>query len=204
LKDNTIQKGKVLEVTLDLVKYNTIELPKGPTFEISKTDVYKILFSNGHEVIFDTTFTFQTGIYQKERGKIDTTHYAMLYLLFQDGSDMSQKFPLYFNEKYVCTLRNHQRLTYKMYSEGLLRIERVHEKKTGPNIEVLILHGNKYGIRILEPYPQGLDPNKRFTIEKITDNEKVERFLKNEFYKLKPFKQDEYYMQEDLEDVIIQ
>ncbi|MFC2102691.1 hypothetical protein ACFLS7_06825 [Bacteroidota bacterium] len=203
-KDNTIQKGKVVEVTLDLVKYNKIELPKGPVFEISVKDVYKILFSNGYEEVFDTAYRWATNQTQLETKNADTSHFATLYILFHSGNDMSQKFPIYFNEKYICTLRNHQRLTYTMYSEGLLRIVRVHEKKTGPYVELLILHGNNYGIRILEPYPQGLDPNKRFSMDIITDNEKVAKFLKKEFYKLKPFKEDEFIMREDLKDPIIQ
>ena len=203
-KDRTITKGKVLEVTMDLIKYKKIELPKGPVYEISKKDVYKIHYANGYADILDATFDPLSGDSISGMKKIDTLHYAMLYVLFYDGFDKSQKFPLYFNEKYICTLRNHQRLTFKLYSEGLLHIKRLGGKKTGPSVELIILHGNDYGIRIEEPYPQGLNPNKRFSINAISDSEEVATFLEQEFYKWKPFKQDELFMQEDLGDIIIQ
>ena len=47
--DGTIQEGKVIEVTIDVVKYYQLELPKGPVFEMLKADVHKIQFKNGYE-----------------------------------------------------------------------------------------------------------------------------------------------------------
>jgi len=203
-KDRTIQEGKVLEITLDLIKYKKIELPKGPVFELSKKDVYKILFANGYTEIFDTINLSKNKFVQNGKKNIDSVDFVMLYVLFNDGQDISQKFPIYFNGKYICTLRNHQRLSYKLYSEGLLRVKRISKKKIGPSTEFLVLHGNFFGINILEPYPQGLDPNKRFSLEVIADSSEFRNFLQNRFYELKPYEKDEFFMKEDLKDPIIQ
>ena len=51
--DGTIQEGKVIEVTIDIVKYYQLELPKGPVFEMLKDDVHKIQFKNGYERVFN-------------------------------------------------------------------------------------------------------------------------------------------------------
>ena len=195
-KENNIIKGKVLSVTIDMINYIKIELPHGPTFQIAKKDVYKIRFASGYEEIFDRDFSFQPEKNQSENSKTDSTHFAILYVLFNDGNDLSQKFPLYFNGKYIVKLRNHQRMEYKIYTEGLLLIERRDGKKIGPSGELTILHGNKYGIRILEPYPQALDPNKRFAINIIIDHKRVLGFIEDEFIKLNPFKGDEFVLEE--------
>lgn len=46
--DGTVQEGKVIEVTIDVVKYYQLELPKGPVFEMLKADIHKIRFNNGY------------------------------------------------------------------------------------------------------------------------------------------------------------
>jgi len=55
--DGTIEEGKVIEVTIDIIKYHKLELPKGPVFEMLKEDIHKILFENGYEEVFNKKLT---------------------------------------------------------------------------------------------------------------------------------------------------
>ena len=77
-----------------------------------------------------------------------------------------------------------------MHSNGPLIIERRGRNayKRGPTTEIFIEPGVNYGINIIEPYPQALDPNKRFYIETYTNKPYVQDFLNKKFYGFKPFK----------------
>jgi len=55
--NGTIQEGKVIEVTIDVIKYYQLELPKGPVFEMLKANVHKIQFKNGYERVFNERHT---------------------------------------------------------------------------------------------------------------------------------------------------
>jgi len=110
---------------------------------------------------------------------------------------------VYFNNTLICTLKNHQRLSYKFFSEGFLIIDRKYKKKSGPNVSFAIEKGKSYGVRIEEPYPQALDPNKKYRLTSTTNIQDFNSFMENEFNKLKPYKEDDFILQEDPKNVII-
>lgn len=205
-KDKTIQKGKIIEVTVDKIKYQKFEIPTGPTFEIPLSEVIKIKFSNGYVDIVDSALNnaySKTGAYKSTwNNQFDSTKFTMIYIVFNYGQDNSQIFPIYFNNKYICTLKNHMRLSYKIFSYGELYIERRYNNKIGPATKLLIQDGESYGISIGLPYPQALDPNKRFTLKLVGDIDGFKSFMFNNFYEFKPFTECDLIMQEDLYDPI--
>lgn len=203
-KNNTIQKGKILEVNIDKIKYKKLEVSNGPVYEILKSDVVKIQYGNGYIDIINPITISDSLFSETQKKKIDTINYSMIYFLFNSGQDESQKFPIYLNNNYLVTLKNHMRATYKMFSEGIVILERigVHAYKKGPKIGFTVEHGNYYGIRISEPYSQALDPNKRFTLEVISDSTDLQEFLKNEFYGFKSFKGCDIKLEERLKKPI--
>jgi hypothetical protein len=184
LKNKSVQKGQVIEVTTEKVRYKKTELPNGPTYEVLKNDVIKITYSNGYTDFIDTSGS------NKLRKSIDTTTFSIIYVLFNSGQDETQDFPLYFNGQYICNLKNHMRLRYIMHSTGPLIIERKGRNayRMGPRIELYVEPGVNYGINIKEPYPQAINPNKRFSIETFTNKPYLQFFLDHEFYGFKPFK----------------
>ena len=95
------------------------------------------------------------------------------------------------------------RLKYKIFSYGLLSIERIANNKIGPSTTLIIQNGQSYGIRLARPYPLALDPNKKFSINSINDSNDVKSFIKIEYYGFKPFKQFDLYLQENINDPIL-
>jgi len=201
LKDSTIQKGKILEVNVDKIKYRKIEIQNGPLYEIKKAEVLKIQYSNGYVDYLDNVVNAE---YDSPIVKSDSINYSMIYIVFNDGFDQSQIFPIYFNDHYIYRLKNHMRLAYKIESEGILKVERKWKKKIGPSLEIIVEHGKQFGITIEEPYPQGLDPNKRFSISSVSDSVDFRKFMQDVFYGFKPFKECDITMEENRKDPIIQ
>lgn len=185
----------MIEVTTDKVRYKKTEIPHGPTYDILKSDVVKITYSNGYTDYFDTSLSSKN-----LKNSIDTTSVSTIYVLFNSGNDETQDFPLYFNGQYICNLKNHMRLRYIMHSNGPLIIERRGRNayKRGPTTEIFIEPGVNYGINIIEPYPQALDPNKRFYIETYTNKPYVQDFLNKKFYGFKPFKNMDLELKENI------
>jgi hypothetical protein len=205
LKNKTIQKGQVIEVSTEKIIFKKAELPQGPSYELSKKDVIKITYSNGYTDLIDTSFNdIDTSFNDKLLSTYDTANHSIIYVLFNYGSDESQSFPLYFNGQYICTLKNHMRMRYIMHSSGQLVIERrgVNTNKYGPIIELLIEPGFNYGIKIKEPYSQALDPEKRFSFETFTNKAYVQNFLDKEFYGFKPFKSMDLEFEENIKNSI--
>jgi hypothetical protein len=135
----------------------------------------------------------------------DTLNHSIIYILFNSGQDESQKVPLYINGTYVATLKNHMRLTYKVYSEGLFTIERRGGGKNSqdePVTTMTITRGHFYGIRIQEPYPWALKPNKKFRFTPLFDVEEVNTFLANEFNAFKPFEKNDLHLTEGKEQIV--
>ena len=92
-------------------------------------------------------------------------------------------------------LRSLYRYTYKCYvKDGPTK---------GPTIKLAIKHSQFYSLKITIPYSQALNPNKRFEINAISDKDEFLRFLKEEYYGFKPFKDHEYIGQEDIKNPII-
>ena len=202
-KDSTIQKAKILEVSVETIKFKKSELPKGPTYEISKNDVALIIYSNGYEEVYDKNYL----VYIKQKNKYefinDTISYSMLYVVFQYGNDNSSRIPLYFNDKYIWTMRNHNRMEYKIFSQGPLKISRFDGQKTGPIINLLIQHGKSYGIYIEIPYPYAFDPNKRFAFRLVEEEADIHEFLNDYYFGFEPFKDEEKRFVEDKNNPLI-
>ena len=199
-KDSTIERAKILEVGIDIIKFKKYEIPKGPTFEIPKSDVIKIVYANGYTDIYDTTYkkTIKYKMFQKPDN--DTSKFSMIYVLFYYGNDESARFPLSFNGKSICLLRNHMRLAYKIYSEGQLLIERKDGKKIGPSIKMIIQHGVNYGIYITIPNEYALDPNKKFAFKLALD---VNTFLHKDYFGFDAFSSEELMLVEDRKNPVI-
>lgn len=200
-KDYSYQLGRVLEVTTDKVKFLKAELPRGPTFEISRTEIWKIKYANGYTDFFDTLVQekFESIDWVNQA---DTNSYSIIYILFNYGSDEEQVVPIHFNGKYVYTLRNHRRLTYKMFSSGVLQICRKVKGTAGPCMRLHIQPGKRYGIRIEEPHPQALDPARRFLFTTFEIKADSDPFLNFEFYGFEPFENCDIHMQEDVNNPI--
>jgi len=196
-KDNIVQEGKILEITTDKIKYKKAEIPKGPTYEILLSDVIKIRYNNGYTDIINPLLN-DSLIKKNNNIGFDTLSFSLIYILFNHGQDLSQNFPIYLNGEYLLTIRNHTRVCYKRFTTGDQIFERrgVNTYKNGPRTTIFIEAGKSYGIRIKEPYPQGLDPNRRFSIEVIKDSIEFNTFLKDEFYGFNPFKEDDIKIEE--------
>lgn len=173
---------KVNEITIDLVKYKRLDIRNSPSFEIKKEDLWKVKYKNGVTDIFNQAEIKPDSILCERKG---TEDYSMFYVVFNSGQS-DQYFPFYFNDKYICKLKNHSRLLLKIKDEGDFYFCRNNNRKIGPVIKVSICNGNTYGIRITVPYPQGLDPNKRFAMDVINSDE-VQSFIENEYNGFKPF-----------------
>jgi len=202
-KDNTIQKGKILKVGLDDVKYMRADIIDGPIYRISKKDILKIRYANGTEENFNTSWYGETKFYKSTSENSDTVDYSLIYIIYNHGGH-TYNVPLYFNDKFVIKLKNQNRLQYKIFSEGLLVVKRFDGRKTGPSLDLLIAHGKFYGIKIDIPYPHGLDPNKRFRMQAFSDSATFHKFLHEEFYSFKPYQKEDFYFEEDPNNPIIQ
>jgi hypothetical protein len=196
-KDGTIQKGKILEVTVDRVKYMKIELPNGPTYEILKSEVIKIKYSTGYIDIINPSAIFDNTRYNSSQKKYDSINYSMVYILFNSIQDESLRVPLYLNGKLMHNFHTHQRLALKIYSEGKANIYREFRKQRGPELNFPILNGNFYGIRIEVPYPYAFDPQKKYLINVISDSTAVMNFINNEFFGFNPYPEDDIKIEED-------
>jgi len=184
LKNNTIQEGKVIEVTVDKIRYMKSEIKNSPIYEIFKTDAVKILYPTGYTDIFDTSYA------KNNVSSIDTTTFSIIYVLFHNGQDRSEKVPLYFNGHYICTMMNYMRMKFKIYSEGILSCERRLGERVGPSVNLLIQHGKTYAISINIDSPYALDPNKKFSLITYTGHDEVEEFLKKRYYHFKSLNPD--------------
>lgn len=210
-KDKSVQKVKIIEIGVDKIKYKRIEVIDGPTYEILKSDVTKIQYSNGFIDMLNPINKNDSLLIDIPKKETDTSIYSMLYIVFNSGQDESQLFPTYINENYLFTIKNHQRLSYKLYSDGYFIFSRKMKTKTGrwknvlgPRIELNIKHGSFIGIRINEPYPQAIDPNKRFSLDVIIDSTQFENFMTKEYYGFKPFKGCDIKLEEDPKNRILQ
>lgn len=192
LKNNTIQEGKVIEVTTEKIKYKKSEISNSPVYELFKNEVIKIVYPKGYTDIFDTSYT------NKITSTIDTANFSIVYILFNSRADESQFFPLYFNGQFICRMKNHSRLKFKIFSDGLLTCERRSEKNNGPKTILFITHGKIYGLKIGIPYPQALDPNKRFSLRAYNIRNEVDEFLTKDFYHFDPFKENDLELEEDI------
>ncbi len=200
--DRNVYRGKVIEVTLDKVRYKKAEIPHGPAYEISKADIVKIQYSNGFVDVLQKDKEKEMAKSMDSIARVgpprsrDSSDFALIYVVYNYGMDENQPFPIYFNGNLVATMRNHMRMTYKIYSQGVLTIERRglsvdpsrHGNITGPRVELPIKNGVSYGVRIEVPNPQAMDPNKRFSLKSFNDDQQFKDFLENDFYSFEPFK----------------
>ncbi|MCX6280688.1 MAG: hypothetical protein NTU51_01850 [Bacteroidetes bacterium] len=200
--DKSIIKAKVLEVSLDIVKYKRAEMLTGPTYEIRKSEVVKIQYANGFTDVFQKD-TIHDTINVKKTGIRDTSRYAIIYIVYNYGQNEDDFFSAYLNNEYRFTLWNHSRCTLKIYSEGMITFDRRRWNKTGPSVSFLVEHGKAYGLSIRLDHPQNVDRTKRFSITKYEGGKDVNDFLANEFDSFKPFKSSDLKIVEDIKQPFI-
>jgi hypothetical protein len=208
-KDQTKIFCKIEEIGTEKIWYYNLEIKKGPKFEILISDVSKIKFKNGiiqnyspseENVLIDS---ISKTISTETKVEIDTNNYATLYFLFNDGIDETYVFPIFINNKFIYSLKNKMRLQYKVYSIEPVLIERINKGKYGPKVALAIEKGKSYGIRILVNNVKTNDPNQKYTIEKITNDYALKKFLDEEFYGFKPFKSSDIILSEDISNKIV-
>ena len=196
-KDKTLEKVQILEVGIDKIKYKKYDIQKSPIFEILKSDVITIQYHGGHIDQFNKASVVDS-LKSSQSTAPDSSRYAEIYIVFNSGQDESAILPLYINGKFLFTIKNHMRITYRVYYTGMMIIERILKKKTGPSIEILVQSGNKYGIRIGEPYPQALAPDKKFTFKLYDTPADFDKFVIEEFNSFKPFKTEDIKLREEI------
>ena len=194
-KDGSVKIVKVKIIEDNSIKYKVYEEMNSPMYEVQKSDLWSMIDKYGdHEVFSSNPDTVKTIPY-------DSSISSTIYILYNYKNDESVKFPLYFNGKYICTLKNHSRLKYTMHSGGLLKIQRRGvNSKDGPTISLSVEPGKSYGINILLMYPQAIDPENKFKYDVIVDSTELNQFTRNKFYGFKPFKADNYVFEEDAKD----
>ncbi len=202
-KDSTIQRANILEVGIDKIRFRKFEIPNGPIFEILKNDVVKITYSNGYEDILDSSNKKTLKYKLFKTPKNDTMAYSMIYIVFHYGDDNSSIIPIYFNGKYIWTLKNHNRIAYKMYSEGPLTITREYKDNIGPHLNLFIQHCKNYGVYIEIPHPYALEPNKKYSFILLDEAADFQKFLHDDYFGFKPFHSEEKLFKEDKNDPII-
>ena len=202
-KDSTIQRAQILEVGTEKIKFKKFEIPKGPIFEISRDDVVKITYSNGYEDILDASYTNTQKFKLFKAPQNDTVGYSMIYILFHYGEDNSTKVPVYFNGKYIWTLKNHTRVAYKIYSEGQLIFERIDGNNVGPQINLFVQHGKNYGIYIEIPHPYAFSPGKKYSFRLVEEAADFHRFLYEDYFGFEPYDKEEKLIKEDRSNPVI-
>jgi hypothetical protein len=193
-KNGALINCKIREITVDVIKYKRTDLQNSPVFEIKKEDVYKIRYKNGVVDVVDPK-------YHKNKNDTtgnnnDTTGYSMLYVVYNPGHS-SQVFPLYINERFICKLKHHSRLAFKMKHEGEIVVYRKNQNMIGPQEWIIARHGNSYAISIQVVNEQNLDPNQRFLFTVIKDAELIQGFLENEYNGFKPEKDCDFHFVEN-------
>ena len=203
MKDKSIQKAKILEVTIDKVKFKKFEIITGPSYEILKSEVVKIRYSNGFTDIFDKGSLLDTIENKLEKNKHDTVNYSMVYIVntYDQGAKLS--FPVYLNGRYIFTISNHDKGTVKIYSEGQLALERQPKDGSSPRLNLMIEHGKCFGVSIEHPYPNNLIRNKRFSIRKVSDSAEFKKFMELEFNGRKSTTNPFQTFEEDINNPII-
>ena len=205
-QDGTVLSCKILEVSSDHVRFVYSDMKNGPVFEVKKDEILSIRYRNGlvekytDESKKDSTLQNQLKTNgSMSHGPVDTTKYSTLYILFDSGSDETQVFPLYLNGQFILKLRNHMRLTYKIYSEGPILIER-RGRSYGEDIKTSITakYGESYAINIIISDPQKLLPIERFLLEKFTDSLSVKKFLDLRFLTFKAYRGSDVKLLEDI------
>lgn len=188
-KDGGYIACKVKEITLDVIKYERIDVVRGPTIEIRKTEAYKIKYKSGSIEILDRDFKPQ---------KTDTSGYSIIYVTYNSGQS-NQKFPIIINGINLCTMHNHSRLIYKMFTEGEISVCRYANGRKQLCGSLEIEHGKKYALRIELLNEQAIDPNKKFSLTFLSDQSSVIEFFNEEYRQMKPYKEDDYHFTERVE-----
>jgi hypothetical protein len=203
---------KIREVGRYTIWYKIYYLTGSRRYEVLRSDVSSILYYDGRRDYFsspdDSLASVQSsGMTSDSSGpkKYDPSSSSVIYFLFDYRSDESTRYPLYFNGKYICTLKNHSRLKYTTHSRGPLKIQKLGKKgrEEGPTVLLKIEPGKSYGINILMMNPQSRDPNIKFFCEVINDGPEITHFIESEFYGLVPYKENDFVMEEDKNDPLI-
>jgi hypothetical protein len=202
LENKTVEHGKITEVTATEVKLVKHDIPDGPAFVFQNKDINTIVFENGSKLVYDTLNPF-TIIFRDEAPKTDTCNYSKIYVIFDYGTSESEVFPLYLNDTYIYAMKNHTKVTCTLFSEGQLQLYRKYLDKLGPSVTLDISHGQFYAVRITLASEYSMDPNKKFSLELISDPAEVKQFISGEYVPLQTWKTGEKVFTEDTKHPLI-
>src|SRR5512138_792398 len=114
LENKTVEHGRITEVTPNEVKLLKHDIPDGPVFVFLNKDINTIVFENGSRLVYDTVHPY-TVIFQDPN--TDTCDYSKIYVIFDIGPSEQDVFPIYLNDAFVYSMKNHTKMTCTLYSE---------------------------------------------------------------------------------------
>jgi hypothetical protein len=204
LKDKSIQKAKVLEVSVDKVKFKKFEILTGPTYEILKSDIIKIRYSNGYIDIIDKSYLPDSLENKSIKRRNDTVSYSMIYIVNTEDQGAKLKFPVYLNGRHVFTIRNHGRAIVKLFTEGQIILDRKPKDGSSPRLNLTIEHGEFIGVSIDQINSINMIQNKRFSLKMVNDSTDFKKFIQLEFNNPHSSDKTVQYFLENINDPIIQ
>ena len=192
-KSGNVIRCKIVEITPELIRYARVDIFNSPVYELKKEEVVQIKYKN--KVIDRPDLEFQLVVPDSTVKHSDTGGYSMIYIVF-DPDATTQIFPVYIGGRYICTLRHHSRLAYKIYSEGKIEICRISNDRSGPSRTMNIRHGCKYAIAIGIKNEQITDPGQRFYMDVIEEQNAVQGFIEKYYLGFNPYKSDDHQIAE--------
>jgi hypothetical protein len=153
-------------------------------------------------LLFLFAVLFYLPLFCQEEIQNDTSQYSMIYISFK-GEETPTQMPIYFNGKLIWTLKRYTRMSYKIYSEGILKIERIYKNNFGPSITLYIQHNKNYGIYIPIVSEYATDPKKKFAFNLYAQAGNFFVFLHDDYYGFGEFLSEEKHFVEDRKDPII-
>lgn len=154
--DGSEIKSKVIEVTLNEVKYKRFDNIDGPTFTLIKTDIFKINYQNG-----------TSEVYNQET----KTNNAKIYFIRDTGFNGSATgFKTFIDDKFACRLNNkkysiHEVSPGKHYVS--VQFSGKKSKESAEKLEINTESGKIYYIQIM--FKTGFFANDTYCSE-ITEN----------------------------------
>ena len=155
-----------------------------------------------HVLLVCFAVLFYLPLFCQEEIQNDTLQYSMIYISFK-GEESSTQIPIYFNGKLIWTLKRYTRMSYKIYSEGILKIERIYKNSIGPSITIYVQHNKNYGIYIPIVSEYAIDPKKKYAFNLYTQAGNFFTFLHDNYYGFGEFLTEEKMFIEDRNAPII-
>jgi hypothetical protein len=200
LKTGITIQCKIREVSLVKVRYTRPEIKRSPFYEVKKDDVFMLEYKDGHIDIIDEAF-YKSSINRQSKVDTtielpDTTCFSTLFILYESHGSIYSTFPLYINDKYICTLTEYSRLEYRLKSQGRITISRKEKNEIGPSRTIETKHGGIYGVSVNVSDKTTKDPSRRFSMVTYTGLPEVKNFLETEYSKKKVSKNLDFHTSE--------